>query len=119
MKFIRKIQTKIKKAAFEKALAVLRNQAEVIAIENIPENLNQIRSLLYKSDNEFPATEEFFKKFRQDLIIGKFSGLFVFLKDGRNYTLLNINGPTDIPGEDLLETKKESVIVGNVVEKTR
>lgn len=119
MRLIRKIQTKIKKAAFEKALAILKNQAEVIAIENTPENLNQIRSLLYKSDNEFPATEEFFKKFRQDLIIGRFAGLFVFLKNGKDYSLLNINGLTDIPGEDLPETKKESVIVGNVVEKTR
>ena len=115
MRLIRKIQTKLKKNALEKALSVLRNQAEVIVISNTPGNLNQIRDLLYKSSCDFPSADKWFSKYNQDLLIKDFGGLFVFLKNGKDYSLLNINGLTDLDAE----TKKVNAIVGNVVGKTK
>ena len=42
-------------------LSAFENQADVISIQNIPENRDQLRKLLYKADCDLPVLDNWFK----------------------------------------------------------
>lgn len=97
-------------------LSAFENQADVISIQNIPENRNQLRKLLYKADCDLPVLDNWFREGNQDLIIKNFSGFFVFLRNGNKFTLVNVDGLVNMSIEN---AKKMNLVANNIAVNAR